>query len=221
LSTIMYFFLKRIYIIRLNRICSKYKILVLTYDDGPNDFFSPKLLKLLKELEVKASFFILGKNVIGNDDILDAIKAEGHDIGSHSYNHLHAWRSDSVYLMSDIKKGFSIIRQWLPDKPLFRPPYGKVNKTVWKEVKSYGASIAWWTIDSGDSKKALPNMNKILKKVKKTNGGVVLMHDLKRNSKDADIKYNFVLKLTSKLVKMARNNNIKIIKYSEFIRFGK
>ncbi|WP_315671518.1 polysaccharide deacetylase family protein [Clostridium sp. 19966] len=63
------------------------KVAYLTFDDGPSGNVTPKMLDTLKKYGIKATFFLIGKNTVGNEAVVKRIKAEGHVIGNHSYSH--------------------------------------------------------------------------------------------------------------------------------------
>ena len=109
--------------------CRK-NILVLTFDDGPGNRLTPAILGLLTEYNAKATFFLLGRNVVGRESIVKQITASGHEIGSHGYDHLHHWKVSPVRAIIDIKRGWQAIDDALGRQSRtypFRPPYGKMN----------------------------------------------------------------------------------------------
>src|SRR4051812_41783554 len=80
------------------------KAIAITFDDGPIASFTPKVLDLLKEHHVPAAFFVIGKNIAGNEQVLKRIDTEGHLIGNHSYSHTY-WFSlnNSKSILHDLK----------------------------------------------------------------------------------------------------------------------
>src|SRR5579872_4144135 len=87
--------------------------LVLTYDDGPGRKLTPELLELLKKYSAKATFFALGRRAICAPDILDRILSDGHELGAHSQEHLHAWKSWPWQSTRDAAAGFRTLSRWL------------------------------------------------------------------------------------------------------------
>ena len=69
--------------------------MALTFDDGPNEDYTEKLLDGLKERNVRATFFLMGQNIEGNEEIVKRMKAEGHLIGNHSYSHVQLTKAGS------------------------------------------------------------------------------------------------------------------------------
>ena len=136
---------------RLGRLCAERRTLVLTYDDGPGERMTPRVLDALAAHGARASFFCLGHLAERRPEILDRAVREGHEVGSHSYAHLHAWKTAPWNSVRDTRRGFETLARWVPRDGLFRPPYGKLTIATWALAKSRGARFAWWTRNSGDT----------------------------------------------------------------------
>jgi peptidoglycan/xylan/chitin deacetylase (PgdA/CDA1 family) len=114
----------------LNRRVVSSKALVLTFDDGPGWRITPVLLDMLAEYNVRATFFLLGRNIVGREAIVRRIAKEGHEICSHGYHHLHSWKVPPWKTLAGIKSGWRTIDAALDSDNRvypFRPPYGKLN----------------------------------------------------------------------------------------------
>lgn len=156
------------------------KILYLTFDDGPNPTATPYVLDTLKKYNAKATFFCIGKNVIGHTDIYRRILDEGHRVGNHTFNHYNGWKvSDEQYLQNILQAGKYI------DSNLFRPPYGKITRFQVKllsGIKNSPASsnfrIIMWDVLSGDFDTKLSSekcSSNVIKNVRP--GSVIVFHD--------------------------------------------
>jgi spore germination protein YaaH len=100
------------------------KDIVLTFDDGPNDKYTEKILDILAEKSVKGSFFIVGKNAIGKSRIMKRLYDEGHDIGSHSFSHPNLFGATSSHIELELNATQSLIESQLGIRTiLFRAPY--------------------------------------------------------------------------------------------------
>lgn len=192
--------------------------LVITLDDGPGKLLTLDILELLNKHNVKVSFFLLGRNIIGNEHIVREIADANHDIFSHGFDHLHYWKITPLRAIIDIKKGFDSINTALGKqntKYAFRPPFGKLNLFVLLYLWFYKIPIHYWTDDSEDT--LLPinikNSDKIAKHVKQEGGGIVLLaHDFDRH----DTRINtFVLEMLENLILTAKENNIEIVPMSQ------
>lgn len=181
-----------------------YKV-TLTFDDGPHNALTPKVLDTLKEEKVPGTFFVLGSNMPGGKTnpankskyaILDRMKAEGHYIGSHTYNHIEhnssAYTKDAV--RTNIMKSSPSLEEYL--SPILRLPYGAGsfrssnaaiqarNDMVMSTVKEAGFKHVGWHIDTEDWKvSARPTLlPRMLKQICQYKGGIVLFHDIQANT---------------------------------------
>src|ERR1019366_2979708 len=116
------------------------RILALTYDDGPNDRTTPPLLDLLQRHKARASFFMLGQNARQFPDLVDRVVREGHEVGSHSYRHLNAWKTSPWRAMSDIREGYAQLSPWVHANGMFRPPHGKMTLPTYCAIQRRGAT---------------------------------------------------------------------------------
>lgn len=152
---------------------SKEKIIYLTFDDGPNPQSTEWILNLLKEHNAKATFFCLGKNVNQLSELFSKIKSEGHAVGNHGMKHLSGYNTSLQDYLADVKESQKII----PSK-LFRPAYGRITRSQFREVKKLDYHIIFWsllTYDFDASLNADERKNLILKKTKP--GSILVFHD--------------------------------------------
>ena len=182
------------------------RILALTYDDGPSSALTPQLLDLLHGRGARATFFMLGRHAQQHPEIVDRVVREGHDVGCHSDQHLHAWKTLPGDAIADIDAGYEQLSRWIPRNGMFRPPYGKMTLPTYLSVRRRGAPVWWWTIDSGDTHSILPSASQVADRLRRDGGGVVLMHDLNRTQPRND----FVLELTSTLLDVAQQESFQI-----------
>jgi peptidoglycan/xylan/chitin deacetylase (PgdA/CDA1 family) len=200
----------------LRRNCIDRKNIVLTLDDGPGNRLTPKILEILAELNLKASFFLLGRNIAGREEIVRRIAAEGHDICSHGFNHLHAWKVWPWQSIRDIKRGWQVIDCALGiHKGIypFRPPYGKLNLVTLLYLWGKRAPLIFWTADIGDTwsqEKRKNRINREWGKLRK--GAVVLAHDFDRATDKMD---DYVLDAVREYLTIARESQLKVCSLSE------
>lgn len=100
------------------------KVIFLTFDDGPIPIVTPWVIKTLKNFNAKATFFCIGENISQHQDIFLQLKADGHAIGNHTYNHLKGWNTEDGIYLENYKKC-----QELTQTNLFRPPYGRMKRS--------------------------------------------------------------------------------------------
>lgn len=152
------------------------KSIALTFDDGPKRETTSKLLDILSQKGIKASFFILGQNIDGNEDLLTRMKDEGHIIGSHSMYHHNLSQMNEKTLTQDFgemdQKANKIFKE--PFKYI-RPPYGAANPLV---AKIANRPLIEWSVDSKDW--STKNTQMIINQVTQTtqSGSIILMHDI-------------------------------------------
>lgn len=162
------------------------KQIALTFDDGPHDTCTPKLLDGLKERGVQATFFLMGENIKGKEDLIRRMQAEGHLIGNHSYRHVQLTRAGEDAVCQSVEKTEQIIEEITGTRPLYlRPPYGDWNESLECRMD---LSTVFWSIDSLDWK--LKNTPRIVKRVvqRAEDGGIILMHDIFPTSVEAALQ---------------------------------
>lgn len=168
-----------IYLKACCRIPTDEKIVILTFDDGPDEFQTPKVLDVLKEYGVTATFFCIGSKVKGNEAIVRRIVEEGHSIGNHSYT--HTWRFP-LLSTEKMKADLLLCQEQLEEVTkqkvsLFRPPYGVTNPTIAKAVNELGYRTIGWNIRTLDTQSL--SHDKIIKRIRRRlrPGAVLLLHD--------------------------------------------
>lgn len=154
--------------------------LSITFDDGPNRIQTPKVLKILKKYNIKATFFVIGENVEYQKDVLRQVYKEGHEIGNHFYTHDNINKLTKDQIRENIVSNNELIYKTIGVRPkLVRPPYGIVNDNLKAVCGELNMSIIIWT-DNKDSRdwaltKDSEIINNLTKKVK--NGDIFLFHD--------------------------------------------
>lgn len=155
--------------------CEAAKCIALTFDDGPDATITPQILGILKKHGVRATFFVQGVRIGGNEAILRRTFAEGHEIGNHSWNHPYFTRISTEQVQSEIESTQqAVVKAGVPAPRLFRPPYGDLNETVLAHIP---LTVVRWNIDPEDwhpkrQVHILEHMNLFARP-----GGVVVMHD--------------------------------------------
>jgi peptidoglycan/xylan/chitin deacetylase (PgdA/CDA1 family) len=159
---------------------SNKKGLCLTFDDGPHPEHTPQVLDILASHNLKATFFVIGKQIEGNEAILQRMVAEGHVIGNHTWSHsnMTAMMLEST-VDKEIKQTNEAIFKACGVKPIiFRPPFGVTNPRIGKAIKSNLMHSIGWDIRSYDTtaKSTDQLKTRILKEVDR-GGSILLMHD--------------------------------------------
>lgn len=148
------------------------KTVYLTFDDGPTEKVTRKILEVLKNEKVKASFFCVGKNVEKYPDLFACIKAEGHAVGNHTNTHLNGWKTNKKQYLDDVEEANKLIKS-----NLFRPPYGKLN---WRSKRDLQRKykIVMWDVAGGDFDPYLSIKDVVKNIINNVNpGSIVVLHD--------------------------------------------
>ncbi len=144
----------------------------LTFDDGPIPELTPWVLDVLKEFNIKATFFCVGDNIIKNPQIFERIKQEGHQVGNHTFNHVKGWEITSTVYLENVEKC-----QEFTKTNLFRPPYGRIKKSQYK-LLSKNYTIVFWDVLSYDYDKFISPKKCLENSIKYTrNGSIIVFHD--------------------------------------------
>lgn len=154
------------------------KLVALTFDDGPHPEYTAKILKILYENDVRATFFVVGSNAERYPGLVRAEYDLGNEIGNHTYSHRVCVKDSDRMISDEIKNADKIISDITGEVPtLFRPPEGKIGGMSHDLYKSLGKRIILWDVDTRDW--AHTPVDKIVKNVKENvrNGSVILFHD--------------------------------------------
>ncbi|MGS5515016.1 polysaccharide deacetylase family protein [Clostridioides difficile] len=168
------------------------KVIALTFDDGPDEVFTPQVLDILKKNDVKATFFVVGEKVEYNKELLKRQYDEGHEIGNHTFTHINVAKNSYGKVEKEITDTQNAVKNVIGVEPkIFRPPYRAMSKSVCDIIVSKRMNIILWSnLDPRDwSNPGVGSIiNTILTKVQ--NGNIILLHDYnnKRNDKSQTIQ---------------------------------
>jgi peptidoglycan/xylan/chitin deacetylase (PgdA/CDA1 family) len=154
------------------------KRLALTYDDGPNDPHTLRLLEVLEKHGVKATFFMVGKYLLQRPDIARGVARAGHEIGNHTFSHPNLIWCSTQQVKSELERTETALDDIIgPHSRLFRTPFGGRRPASLRVVKSLGLTPVMWSVSAKDW--ALPTAEAIESQVwgHVRGGDVILMHD--------------------------------------------
>ncbi len=157
--------------------------IALTFDDGPHPVHTEKLLDGLKARGVKATFFLMGENIEGNEELVQRMRDEGHLIGNHSYRHIQLTKEGEEAVCDAVEQTEEIIAGITGFRPEYlRPPYGDWNDSLECRLELIPV---FWSLDSLDWR--LKNTAQIVRKVTGNvrDGDIILMHDIFPTSVEA------------------------------------
>ena len=163
------------------------KLVALTFDDGPNTAFTPRMIELLKERNVRATFFLIGPNVKANPELTRQLAEAGFELGNHSWSHPEFNKMTPEKIREEVEKTSAEIEAAAGIRPVvLRPPYGAANEKVQKVMEELGLHIINWSIDTNDWRgKATAKSieDEVMKNLR--DGAIILMHDRFERSLEA------------------------------------
>ncbi|MDO5061660.1 MAG: polysaccharide deacetylase family protein [Peptostreptococcaceae bacterium] len=173
----LYALLPTIYYKYLRRMKRKDRSIRLTFDDGPDPQYTEMLLDLLKEHQVKATFFVIAEKAQRHPDIIKQISAQGHEIGLHCNRHQRALYRLPHQTIGDIKQGLYILEKQGISVRSYRPPHGYVNLAMLRFLQKEGLQMELWDILPRDwnGKSAQEILHAMEKKLHR--GNVICLHD--------------------------------------------
>lgn len=186
------------------------KIIALSFDDGPHPEYTPQVLALLAKYEATATFFVIGKHIYGNENLLKQIIAEGHSIGNHSYSHSFFIDFKNVQgfkeeLNQTAELVFNIIGKRMK---LFRPPYGVTTPNLAKAAKLLDYRIIGWNIRSLDTTKDSAEVitQRVQSQIK--SGAIILLHDTSDKT----------IQVLERTLNFAQTNGYKVVSVERLLK---
>ncbi|MBL0217727.1 MAG: polysaccharide deacetylase family protein [Myxococcales bacterium] len=164
----------------IDRLGSRDPIVALTFDDGPDPVFTPRILDVLAAHQAHATFFVLGERAARYPEIVQRIHREGHSVGTHTQHHTLRFHFGSrAYVTREIEDAIAVVAKLLPAPPtLFRPPQGLRTPPFaagWRRLR--GLTCVTWSVRGLDSLRT--TADKIVARVapKLVPGAIVTLHD--------------------------------------------
>lgn len=161
------------------------KAVYLTFDDGPIPEVTPKVLAILAQYKVKATFFMVGENVDKHPEVYEQVVKAGHRIGNHTYNHLKGWHCTTATYLGNVEQ----CQERIGDTNLFRPPYGKATWLQRRMLHLMGYKLIYWDILTRDyDKHVTPEQMLRLIQRETREGSIINFHDsLKSNERMLEV----------------------------------
>jgi len=161
-------------------------LVALTFDDGPRRSTTTALLDGLAQRGVQATFFLIGEQVPGCEDLLQRMDIEGHQLGIHTYTHVPLAALSDEDFAEQVDKSRELLKAVVGHNDfLLRPPYGMVDEGV--ECRA-GCPIILWSVDptDWDDKNTERIVNEVVSTVQ--DGDIILLHDIYQTSVDAALQ---------------------------------
>lgn len=151
------------------------RYVALTFDDGPQANTTPLLLDGLRQRQVHATFFLIGSQILPNAEIVKRMKAEGHQIGNHTWSHKKLEGASDAVVQSEIGRTDEALQKLLGEGEYWvRPPYGMLSQ---RQQQLFSVPLVRWSVDPKDWKRKNTDADvaAVLRNVKP--GDIILMHD--------------------------------------------
>jgi peptidoglycan/xylan/chitin deacetylase (PgdA/CDA1 family) len=154
--------------------------IAMTFDDGPSEKLTPKLLDILAAHHIHATFFVIGENAARHPEILQREMREGHEIGNHSWTHPALGKMSDAGVRRELQETDDTIRAAIGQRPtLMRPPYGSITARQKQWIHSeFGYTVILWDVDPLDWKNPGPAVvtSRIVRQTRA--GSIILSHDI-------------------------------------------
>ena len=161
--------------------------IAMTFDDGPHPQNTPRLLDMLRERNIKATFYVIGKSVNMYPEIVRRMVAEGHEVGNHTWTHRNLTGLSNASIRTEMDRTRDVIVSACGVEPLtMRPPYGALRESQRTWIfKEYAYPTIMWDVDPKDWQR--PGVSVVTSRIldKTRNGSIVLAHDLHKPTVDA------------------------------------
>ncbi|MDP4164060.1 MAG: polysaccharide deacetylase family protein [Bacillota bacterium] len=169
------------------------KKLAFTFDDGPHEIYTPMLLDLLNDNNIKATFFVLGSKAEQFPEIIQRMHAEGHLIGMHNYVHRSNWMMTPRKVLWELNRSAAIVEGITGVRPVYyRPPWGLLNILDYFILKKF--NVVLWSLMVNDWRSVGGServKKELLKKINQ--GDIILLHDSGETiGADEDAPYNTI-----------------------------
>jgi peptidoglycan/xylan/chitin deacetylase (PgdA/CDA1 family) len=189
----------------------------LTYDDGPNDPDTPRLIDVLARHDVKATFFVLGRFVRQKPETVRALAAAGHVIGNHSWDHPRLIFASNAELRRQVEQTQSAICDACGVMPtLFRPPFGGRRPGTLSAVRKLGLEPVMWNVTCYDWKPTSPDRVFAHARRQIRGGDVILMHDGDQRAMGADRSHT--VESTERIVKYCKSKGYQFVTIPEMMK---
>ena len=191
--------------------------LALTYDDGPNDPDTLRLLEVLAKHEVKATFFVLGRFVEQKPEIVRALAAAGHTIGNHSWDHPRLIFASDAELRSQVERTQAAVFDACGVRlTLFRPPYGGRRPGTLQAVRKLGLEPVMWNVTCYDWKATSADIVLAHAQRQIRGGDVILMHDGDQKAMGADRRHT--VEATDLLIALCKVQGYEFVTVPEMLK---
>jgi peptidoglycan/xylan/chitin deacetylase (PgdA/CDA1 family) len=194
------------------------RLVAITFDDGPDGVFTPRILDVLRQNHAPATFFVVGNRVTAHPEVVRRMVAEGHELGNHSFHHPMLSKLTAAQITNELNTTNDAVRH-ITGSPMHvvRPPYGEVEPVVTETATGLGYRLVLWDIDSLDWKKGQTTHGVLANTVPNFRNGAIILHH-SAGGKGEDLT-NTIQALPTE-IRTLRNQGYRIVTVSELLRTG-
>ena len=188
----------------------------ITFDDGPHLEFTPKILEVLESHQVKATFFMSGRNIESNRSIAEDLASQGHLIGNHTYSHLSALRIGKSSLLEEVVRTKELIENITGEPNRFlRPPYGHITPALFSICRNLDLSIVLWSFNSWDFRGV--SAERIIRRAERkiSPGTILLFHEC--HFRDGSRDYSATIKAVDSILEYTLKRGLKPVTVAELL----
>ena len=192
------------------------KVVALTFDDGPYSPYTEQLLDILKENNVKATFFLIGQNAEKNPELVKRIAQDGHQLGNHTYHHVDLLKNDKKTIEEEIDRTSQVIAAITGVVPhVVRPPHGFRDLVVMEIMDERHLKVVEWSVMSRDWTN--PGVEVIVDRTVKRvrNGSIVLLHD--GDGIDSKASRIQSIEATRRIIQILRDQGYEFVTVDEIL----
>lgn len=153
----------------------------LTFDDGPDPCFTPRILDILAQASAYATFFLVGEDATRFPSLVRRIAQEGHEVANHTWSHCHPWTISSRVARQEVSSASAALADILGHSPrYFRPPHGRPRRSMMDQARELGQTVVMWSLSAVDWG-PWGGAVRIASRLRFVQGGdIILLHDGRR-----------------------------------------
>lgn len=126
-------------------------VIYLTFDDGPDPRYTPRVMDVLAAAGIGATFFVLGEHCTRHPQLIAELRDAGHQIGTHAYSHRHPWSLGGAAARAEVRRGFEAVGTACGYAPrVFRPPFGRARPAMTRAARELGLTTVMWSRSAVD-----------------------------------------------------------------------
>ncbi len=201
----------------VHRVPTDQKVVALTYDDGPHPIYTPQLVKILDKYKVKATFFMIGREMDKYPNIVKDVASRGHVIANHTYTHPSNIEADTAaQIIRELEMCEQVIERLTGKRAhLFRPPKGLIDGTVFTIAQEEGYRTILWTVSADHHDAPTPELmaQRVIKHIRP--GAIILAHDGTFYSRWRDVA------ATPLIIEALRKKGYRFVTVPELLKMAK